>query len=150
MIHNRVSDFGRTVNLNQKKSENRYYTDSVIYSIFQFTLFGYKNEIFKNFTNRLNSILNQNLNQRCKICIKSSNDVMLNPGTVNRINTRQQDEKQKCQKRCKWTAVEDELLINTYEVSDGNLTKIIKIFNSRSPNSVKSRIQYLKRNNKIK
>lgn len=150
VIHNRVSDFGRTINLNQKKLENRSYKDSVIYSIFQFTLFGFKNEIFKNFTNRLNSILNQNLNQRCKICIKSSNDVMLNPGTVNRINTRQQDEKQKCQKRCKWTAVEDELLINTYEVSDGNLTKIIKIFNSRSPNSVKSRIQYLKRNNKIK
>ena len=150
VIKNRASDFGRIIDLNSNKIENDFYINSVVSSIFAFTVNGYKNVIFNSFIQKLNETMLKNYNQRCKVCIKSSHDVILNPGTISRINTRQINLTNKCErKKCKWSESEDVLLINSYEISDGNISKIMKVLTNRSPNSIKNRICHLKKINKL-
>ena len=93
--------------------------------------------------------MKNNIN-KCKICIKTSKDIYLNPGTTLRINSRQQKENNQCSpKKCKWSAGEDDLLVNSYGFTNGNITQLLMIFNNRTPNSIRTRISYLRHNGKL-
>ena len=61
----------------------------------------------------------------------------------------QQNENQCSSKKCKWSAIEDDLLINSYGLSNGNITHLLRLFNNRTPKSITTRISYLKRNGKL-
>ena len=95
VINNRVSDFGRVISLNSSKNEYLNYYESVVKSVLMFSLTGKKDPNFNNFNNKLKEIMKNNIN-KCKICIKTSKDIYLNPGTTLRINSRQQKENNQC------------------------------------------------------
>lgn len=150
VIYNRISDYGRVLELNSTKNEYLNYVESIVKSVLSYSINGIKDPIFTNFNNKLHKIMTNNIN-KCKICIKSSKDFYLNPGTTLRINSRQQEDNNQCSpKRCKWLASEDDLLINTYDFTKSNITQLLMIFNNRSPNSIRTRISYLRRNGKLK
>ena len=82
----------------------------MVKSVLTFSLNGMKDPIFVSFNNKLQEIMKNNIN-KCKVCIKSSKDFYLNPGTTLRINSRQQNDNNQCSpKRCKWSQYEDDLL----------------------------------------
>ena len=112
--------------------------ESFVKSVFLFSITGNKDPIFIHFNNKLQEIKNNNIN-KCRICI------YLNPGITLRINSRQQDGNNRCSlKKCKWSTVEDDLLINSYGFTNCNITQLLMIFNNRSLGSIRTRISHLR------
>ena len=139
VIRHRESNFGATI-----VSDGTFYNDfnflkELIESIKNFVIMNQKTPIFMSFINEIEEIFKSQSNNTKDYIVCNSKEVTLNPSSQGSIRCRQEMDVTG-RKYCPWTKNEEDELNKLNFDLHGDISKIIKYFPNRSPDSLRSKL----------